>query len=235
MPVLVVQHLEPEQPSLLGDALIDAGCEIDLVRVDLGQPLPSRLDDHQALVVLGGPMSADDDDGFPSRRDEISLLADALDRGTPTLGVCLGAQLLAVAAGAPVRRGPAPEVGWGTIRLRDAAAVDPLFAGVGPEVEVLHWHGDTFDLPAGSVMLGSSDRYEHQAVRVGDAAWGLQFHLEVDAAAVGRFVAAFPDDAAAAVGGGEAILGGSAAALDRLAPARRAVLARFAALAARGE
>lgn len=231
MPVLVVQHLEPEQPSLLGEALTDAGCEIDLVRVDLGRPLPSTTADHDALVVLGGPMSAASDDGFPSRRDEIALLADALERGTPTLGVCLGAQLLAVAAGAGVSAGPAAEVGWGPIRLHDAASSDPLFAGVGPEVEVLHWHGETFGLPPGSVLLGSSDRYAHQAVRVGAAAWGLQFHLEVDDAAVRRFVAAFPEDAAMADGGGEAILAGSASALEQLAPARRAVLSRFAALA----
>ncbi len=231
MPVLVVQHLEPEQPSLLGAALIDEGCEIDLVRVDLGQPLPSTIGGHDALVVLGGPMSAASDEGFPSRRDEIALLADALDRGTPTLGVCLGAQLLAVAAGAGISAGPEAEIGWGPIRLHDAATSDPLFAGVGPDVEVLHWHGETFDLPAGSVLLAGSDRYAHQAVRVGDAAWGLQFHLEVDDAAVRRFVAAFPEDAATVDGGAETILAGSAAALERLAPARRAVLSRFAALA----
>ncbi len=231
MPVLVVQHLEPEQPALLGDALRDAGCEIDLVRVDLGQPLPGTTAGHDALVVLGGPMSAGSDDDFPSRRDELRLLADALARSTPTLGICLGAQLLAVAAGARIRRGPAPEIGWGVIRLSPDAASDPLFAGVGLQVDVLHWHGETFDLPADAVLLAGSERYAHQALRVGESAWGLQFHLEVDDAAVRRFVTAFPDDAAAAEGGAAGILEGCATALDRLASVRRVVLSRFAALA----
>jgi len=195
---LVVQHLEPEGPVLIGEALRAAGVEVVVVRPDRGEAIPASvdgLDGVDGLVVMGGPMSAGGDDGFPSRRAELALLRAAVEAEVPTLGVCLGAQLLAAAGGGQVEAGPELEVGWGTVTLSDAAAADPLLAGVGPEVPVLHWHGETFTLPPGAVLLASSARYPHQAFRLGPAAWGLQFHLEVDAAAVTRFVTAFGAEA----------------------------------------
>src|SRR6478609_10402135 len=116
-PVLVVQHLEPEGPVWIGTALAQRGHAVEVVRVDLGAPLPEDLAGHAGLVVMGGPMSAASDDGFPSRLAEVALITDALRRGVPMLGVCLGAQLLAVAAGAPIRSGGAPEIGWGTVQV----------------------------------------------------------------------------------------------------------------------
>lgn len=227
MSVLVVQHLEPERPAVLGEALSAAGLDVELVRVDLGADLPATAAGLDGLVVLGGPMSASSDDGFPSRRAELDLIADALERGTPTLGVCLGAQMIAVAAGAPISRGPAPEIGWGTIALTPEIDDDPLLDGLGAELTVLHWHGETFDLPAGAVLLGSTAAYLNQAFRLGSA-WGFQFHLEVDAPAVERFVVAFPEDAAAAPGGAAGIRRDADRSLARLAEARSLVLARFA-------
>ncbi|MHB1138936.1 MAG: type 1 glutamine amidotransferase [Microthrixaceae bacterium] len=231
MPVLVVQHLEPEQPAHLRDALEDAELEVTVVRVDRGEALPESSDGLSGLVVLGGPMSARSDEGFPTRRAELALLVDALGREVPVLGICLGAQLLAAAAGASVLPGHGPEIGWAPIELVEGAANDPLFVGVAGAVDVLHWHGETFDLPDGATLLASTDAYANQAFRVGEVAWGLQFHLEVDAAAVERFVAAFPDDAAHAPGGEVGILNDTPAALDALRPARELVLTRFAALA----
>lgn len=228
MSVLIVQHLEPERPAVLGEALLAAGLDVELVRVDRGEPLPSTAAELDGLVVLGGPMSASSDDDFPSRRAELALLEDALERGTPSLGVCLGAQLIAVAAGCAISRGPDPEIGWGTIELSPAAATDPLLGGLGEQLTVLHWHGETFDLPDGAVLLGSTAAYRNQAFQLG-AAWGFQFHLEVDAPAVERFVAAFPEDAAAAPGGAEGILRGAAGSLAELAAARTQVVNRFAA------
>ncbi|HMJ78625.1 MAG TPA: type 1 glutamine amidotransferase [Iamia sp.] len=225
---LVVQHLEPEGPVLIGEALHAAGVEVVVVRPDRGEPVPASVDGLDGLVVMGGPMSARGDDGFPSRRAELALLGAAVEAEVPTLGVCLGAQLLAVAGGGEVEAGPELEVGWGTVVLSDAAAGDPLLAGIGPEVPVLHWHGETFTLPAGAVLLASSARYPHQAFRLGPAAWGLQFHLEVDAAAVARFVAAFGAEA----DDPEQILEDADAWLARSADAQRTVLARFADLVA---
>ena len=228
MPVLVVQHLEPEQPAHVRDALHDAGLDVQVVRVDRHEPLPDSSELLDALVVLGGPMSARSDDGFPSRRAELALIADALERGVPVLGICLGAQLLAAAAGAQVRPGHGPEIGWAPVELVDGAADDLLLGGIDGPIGVLHWHGETLDLPEGATLLASTEAYPHQAFRVGGSAWGLQFHLEVDADAVARFVDAFPDDAAHAPGGAAGILADTPAAIEALRDARGRVLERFA-------
>jgi GMP synthase (glutamine-hydrolysing) len=110
------------------------------------------------------------------------------------LGVCLGAQLLAAALGATVSRGEAPEVGFGHVGLTDHGLHDAVLGGAGPRLPVLHWHADTFTLPPGAVSLASSPAYVNQAFRVGRRAYGLQFHLEVDAALLDGFAAHLPRD-----------------------------------------
>jgi GMP synthase-like glutamine amidotransferase len=230
---LIVQHLEPEAPYAIGDALDDAGVVTDLRRIYDGEPLPSDLADVDGLVVMGGPMSASSDEGFPTRRAELSLLDDALSRGLPTLGVCLGAQLLALAAGGAVHPGPTgPEIGWAPVSLTDQAGEDPLLAGLPSTLTVLHWHGDTFDLPPGAIHLAANSRYRNQAFRSGPRAWGLQFHLEVDHRAVAAFLGAFGADAAAAGTTPQSIEADSAEVLEVLTPRRTDVLARFAGLVA---
>ncbi len=185
---------------------------------------------------MGGPMSAVSDVGFPTRRREIALIADALDVGLPMLGVCLGSQLLAVAAGGRVMVGRnGLEVGWAPVRFAAAAADDPILSTVPTELTVLHWHGETYELPPGAVPLASSPSYSQQAFRVGDRAWGLQFHVEVDRVAVDAFVDAFGDDVVAAGTTPEAIRAATPGALDDLGPHRHDLLARFAALVAAGD
>lgn len=230
---LVIQHLEPEGPYVIGDALAEAGVAVDVRAVHTGAPLPPDLADVDGLVVMGGPMSAASDEGFASRRAELGLLADGLGRGLPVLGVCLGAQLLAVAGGGTVYPGAAgPEIGWAPVALTAAAGDDPLLAGLPTELTVLHWHGDTFDPPAGATVLASNARYRHQAFRLGARAWGLQFHLEVDRPAVAAFLDAFGADARDAGSDPESIQADSDAALAVLEPHRTGVLARFAGLVA---
>ena len=120
---LVVQHLEPESSYAIGEALSSSGIDVDQRRTHTGAPLPRTLDGFDGLVVMGGPMSADSDDGFPTRRQELDLLSEAVELGLPTLGVCLGAQLLAAATGGRVLRGASgPEIGWGPVRLEATAA-----------------------------------------------------------------------------------------------------------------
>jgi GMP synthase-like glutamine amidotransferase len=230
---LIVQHLEPEAPYAIGEALADAGVVTDVRRVYDGEPLPPDLADVDGLVVMGGPMSAGSDEGFPSRPAELALLEDALGRGVPTLGVCLGAQLLALAAGGSVHRGLAgPEIGWAPVELAAQAGEDPLLTGLPSTLTVLHWHGDTFELPPGAVHLAANSRYRNQAFRRGARAWGLQFHLEVDDRAVAAFVGAFGDEAVTAGTTPETIEADSAQALEDLTPYRSVVLARFAELVA---
>ena len=228
--VVVIQHLEPEGPALIGDAMVRRGLRVDTVRTDLGETVPTDASELAALVVMGGPMSAGSDQDFPSRQSEIALLRDALDRAVPVLGICLGAQLVAVAGGAAIHRGPTPEIGWGTVSIEPGAAEDPLLRGLTGELAVLHWHGDTFDLPEGAIHLASSAAYPNQGFRLGPRAWGLQFHLEVDQAAVDRFVASVGHEAADPA----AISREAGERLARSAADRDLVLDRFAALVRTG-
>ena len=232
---LVVQHVEPEESFAVGETLADSGIEIVTRRTNAGETLPDHLGDFDGLVVMGGPMSAASNEGFPSRPHELALLGQALDLGIPTLGICLGAQLLATAAGGRVVPGPAGlEVGWGRVELDPAAATDDLFAGIVGPLTVLHWHGDTYELPPGAVRLASSPSYAEQAFRAGPRAWGLQFHVEVDAAAVAAFADAFPTDLVAADTDAAALEAATVPALAALAEPRRLLLDRFAALVGAG-
>jgi GMP synthase-like glutamine amidotransferase len=188
---LVVQHSPGDTAARLGDWLGAAGLLLDVRTPYDGSPLPDRLDGHAAVVVLGGSMGAHDDDAAPWLPATRGLLAAAVVGGVPALGVCLGAQLLAVAAGGRVERGAAgPEIGPGLVAKRDAAAGDRLFRPVPFTPDVLHWHSDTVTLlPPGAVLLASSTRYPHQAFRVRDRVWGLQFHLETTPDMVRRWAA----------------------------------------------
>ena len=228
---LIVQHVEPEPSWAIGTALTRAGVRSDVRRIFAGDGVPADASGHDGVVVMGGPMSACSDDRFASRPAEVALLEDALGRQVPTLGVCLGAQLLALAAGATVRPGDdGPEVGWCDVDLLPSRAGDALLHGLPGALPVLHWHGDTFDLPPGAQHLARTGRYPNQAFRMGRAAWGLQFHLEVTAAAVDGLLRAFPVDAARAQGGARAVEEDTATCIEALSPWRDLVFDRFAAL-----
>jgi len=228
---LIVQHVEAEPATGITAALDRAGVECDVRRLFDGDAMPVYTRGLDGVVVMGGPMSASRSDGFPTRDAEIALLVDAVGHAVPVLGICLGAQLLAAAHGGTVRPGARGlEVGWGPIALLEHADDDRLFGGMPREITVLHWHGETFDLPGGSVHLAASGRYANQAFRLGDCAWGLQFHLEVDEERVAAFAAAFPGDVAAVGTTTEGLLAATPAAVDKLAPVARVVLDRFASL-----
>jgi GMP synthase-like glutamine amidotransferase len=229
---LVIQHVLPEKPYKIAEALGRAGVDVVICQTFSGDTPPGP-DRFEGIVVMGGPMSAASDEGFPSRKAEVALLTEALERRIPTLGVCLGAQLLAVAGGGEVTNGVAgPEIGWGTVQLSGAAASDPLLSGLPRDLGVLHWHGDTYGLPQGAVNLASNATYSQQAFRCGPRAWGLQFHVEIDGEAVEAFLNAFGADAFAAKTTPDAIRAGTPAALASLRPCQSRILDRFASLVA---
>ncbi|GAB7050897.1 type 1 glutamine amidotransferase [Catenuloplanes indicus] len=178
MRVGVLQHVAFEGPALIARALSAAGAATRTVRLDLGEPLPAAAD-LDALVVLGGPMGALDDQEHPHLVRERALIAECARRDVPVLGVCLGAQLLAAALGADVHRGPAVEAGTGTVTLTPAGRADPVLGPSGPVLPVVHWHRDTFTLPPGATLLAGSGAYPHQAFRSGRS-YGFQFHVEFD-------------------------------------------------------
>ena len=177
MRVLLLQHMACEPPGAYGDVLRDRGAAVDRVELDEGAPLPDWRD-YDLLIAMGGPMSANDDAELPWLAGEKSAIRSAVEAGTPFFGVCLGAQLLAASLGARVYPGSAPEVGVLPVALTDAGRKDPVFAGLPPEFLTLQWHGDTFDLPDGAVLLAGSPAYANQAFRAGSA-YGVQFHLEI--------------------------------------------------------
>ena len=210
-----------------------AGVTVDTRRIFHGDDIPPDTAGLDGVVVMGGPMSVNSNEGFPSRNAEVSLLAEALRAGIPTLGVCLGAQLLAVAGGGSVAGNAyGPEIGWAPIRLAPACQDDRLLAGLPPTLAVLLWHDESFEVPPGGQLLISSTAYPNQAFRIGDVAWGVQFHLEVTAEAVDGFLHAFAPDTASVPGGAEAVRAATPAALAALAPTRDLVCTRFAALVA---
>jgi GMP synthase (glutamine-hydrolysing) len=176
--VLVLQHIACEPPGVYEDVLNERGARIHRVELDEGDSLPDWRD-FDAIVAMGGPMSALDDDEHPWLVDEKRLIAEAVRSGLPFWGVCLGVQLLAASLGGRVYPGSAPEVGLLPVTLTDEARADPVFAGMPRELLSLQWHGDTFDLPDGAARLAGSPAYPNQAFRVGAAAYGVQFHLEV--------------------------------------------------------
>ncbi len=180
MRVLVLQHIACEPPGVYEDVLRERGASIERVELDEGEALPDWRD-SDAIVAMGGPMSATDDHALPWLTAEKRLISDAVRSGTPYWGVCLGVQLLAASLGARVYAGSEPEVGLLPVEITAGGRADPVFADAPDELVTLQWHGDTFDLPDGAVRLAGSPAYPNQAFRF-DAAYGVQFHLEVSAA-----------------------------------------------------
>lgn len=228
---LLVQHTTTEGPGWLAEWLPAAGVEFDVVRPYAGEPLPAAVG-ADALVVMGGPMGATDDRIAPWLPRTRELLRQAVAAAVPVLGVCLGGQLLAVACGGRVERGAAgPELGMGEIRLRPVAATDPLFSDLPPVVGAVQWHFDAVtELPADAVWLAESAAYRHQAFRIGERAWGLQFHIEAPVSTVAGWAG---NDAAEVHAAGlevERLIDRLAAAQPELTLTWRGVVERWAAL-----
>jgi GMP synthase (glutamine-hydrolysing) len=177
MRVLVLQHIACEPPGVFEDVLAERAHKLVRVELDEGESLPEGAWD--AIVAMGGPMSVNDESENPWLVGEKAAIASHVRAGLPFWGSCLGAQLLASALGARVYAGPAPEVGVLAVELTEAGLDDPVLGALPPSLDTLQWHGDTFDLPDGAVLLASSPAYPHQAFRVGRAAYAVQFHVEV--------------------------------------------------------
>lgn len=174
MRVHVLQHVSFEGPGSILHWLEHRQAQVSVTRLYESESLPS-LGDFDALVALGGPMSVNDEESRPWLRQEKILVRDCVHSGKPTIGICLGAQLIASALGARVYPGQYKEIGWFPVRPVTHKTNSFSFAS---ELEVFHWHGETFDLPTGAVHLAESDGCPHQAFQVGERAIGLQFHLE---------------------------------------------------------
>lgn len=177
MSIPVIRHVSFEGPGYLGQALRAAG--LPFACFDLFDHVaPPDANAIDSLIVMGGPMSANDPLDY--LRVEMGLIEQALRRGIPVLGICLGAQLIAKVLGARVFRNRVSEIGWFPVHWTAAGIGDLLFHGLPQPADTFHWHGEMFDLPAGAELLAWSERCAHQAFRFGKNVYGLQFHPEVD-------------------------------------------------------
>jgi GMP synthase (glutamine-hydrolysing) len=222
--LIVLRHVPYEGPGLIEDMLEGRGLPYRIIDVfEEGVPLSAA--GFTGIVSMGGPMSVTD--GTEEIEREKTLLLEAMDRDIPILGVCLGAQVIASALGALIYAGNHLEVGWGEVTLTESGLSDPLMAGVDHHLPVLHWHGDTFDLPENAVNLACSEKYENQAFRVGGKTYGLQFHLEVDEEMVREWVEVDREGDEGIVSEPEAILDGISLHLDRVRFGGALVIGRF--------
>ncbi len=181
--VLVVQNEAIDPVMLVGEWLTEVGIEMEVIRVFDGESIPMEIpSDVSGLIVLGGTMSANDDDKFSWLGDERKLIADAVTSDTPMVGICLGGQMLATAVGGTVGQAPIGEIGLHSFSVDESAASDPVLASLaGRTVRATQWHQDyVVDLPDEAVVLAGNDVCPVQIFRLGEKVYGFQFHPEVD-------------------------------------------------------
>lgn len=186
MSVLILKNISTEGPGTIEEFLRGRGVKYHIAELKTGIPVVSP--DTDTLVIMGGPMSVNEENIYPYISWETELVKEFIEKGKKVLGICLGAQIIAKALGSKVYAGPQKEIGWYDIELREGALTDPLMGGLitNPDngekdnkIRVFHWHGETFDLPSGSMWLAKSGLYPHQAFSYGKGVYAFQFHIEV--------------------------------------------------------
>ena len=188
--ILVFQHVATEPLGHLDRLLRESGVRIRYVNFGREPHAEPQVRRYDGLVVLGGPMNVDQAHQLPHLRTEMTAIREVVAAGKPMLGICLGAQLLAEAMGGKVHPNPVPEIGWYRLHTTQAAHDDRLFRHFEHRPHfVFQWHAYTFAPPPGAVPLAWTRNCRNQAYRLGDSAWGLQFHLEADEALIGRWLA----------------------------------------------
>ena len=187
--ILVFQHVPHEPLGTLDPLLKESGFRIRYVNFGRDPDLRPVLDKYAALIVLGGPMNADQIETHPNLVTEVAIIREALGRDMPVLGICLGAQLLAKALGGSVTRNPVREIGWYDVSLTEEGREDPVLSTFADRQTVFQWHEDGIRLPdTAAVHLASSPASAVQAFRCGEHAYGFQFHLEVDRSLIDRWL-----------------------------------------------
>lgn len=186
--LLVFQHVPFEILGIFHPMLKRRGLRIRYVNFARHPQARPKVENYNGLVVLGGPMSVHQQDEFPHLAWEAEAIRRAVARGMPVLGICLGAQLIAHAFGASVRKGPVTEIGWYEITPTADALSDPVLAPLSAPRQIFQWHQDVFELPDEAVHLASSAGCPNQAFRLGEKVYGFQFHLEVDEALIERWL-----------------------------------------------
>jgi GMP synthase (glutamine-hydrolysing) len=198
---VAIRHKQHEDLGTFEPVLIERGWEVAYLEAPRCRGLAAQVGDPDLVVILGGPMGVYEAPTYPFLREEIDVAAARLRSDRPTLGICLGSQVMAAALGARVVRGPQREIGWYPIELEGAAENDAAARClIAEDSTVLHWHGDVFELPPGVTPLARSERTERQGFRSGRFGYALQFHLEVPVERIGMWTRGAAQELAAAAG-----------------------------------
>jgi GMP synthase-like glutamine amidotransferase len=192
--VLAIKHVSIEGPGIISDFFRNSKWQLETIDLGNGEKLPSDFNNIEAVIVLGGPMNANEEDRFPFLKEEDIFIKQAIKREMPILGICLGAQLLAKATSAKVRKAKKKEIGWYKVRLTEDGKSDQLFKDLDVELDVFQWHEDTFELPDKAVLLATSNICRNQAFRFSKNAYGLQFHIEVTPDMIKAWIKEYADD-----------------------------------------
>jgi GMP synthase (glutamine-hydrolysing) len=206
--ILVLQH-EPHEGIGAWEPIFNtAGRKLVTRNLFAGEkvPLEEELCEWDGIVIMGGPMSANDGESLDFIRDELKMIPQILQLKIPLLGVCLGSQVIAKGLGSKVYKGAKKEIGWYPLKLTASAEKDKIFGGLGSSIMMFQWHGETFDLPSGAIHLSNSPLYPHQAFRYTDRIYGLQFHCEMTDSMIREWVEKGQEELARAEISGEKIL-----------------------------
>jgi GMP synthase (glutamine-hydrolysing) len=185
---LICTHHPEEGPGLLKDILRERGWEVEEVGLWQEETIPESRPFH-LLILMGGPMSVNDEDLYPFLLNEKAFVRQWVVEGKPTIGICLGAQLIADVLGGRVYKGDKEELGWYELMVTEEGQNDPFLQSFPPRFPVFQWHSETFDLPDEAVLLATSQDYPHQAFRYKDSIYAFQFHLEVTAGMIKTWLA----------------------------------------------
>jgi GMP synthase (glutamine-hydrolysing) len=183
---IAIRHLAFEDAGIFEDVLAARGVTLRYLEAGVDELAPAK--DADLLIVLGGPIGVTEFERYPFLRDEFAVIEQVLRRKAPLIGICLGAQAIAAALGARVYKGRDKEIGWGLISLTAAGRESPLAALAENKMRVLHWHGDTFDMPSGAKQLAETAITPNQAFSYGPKVLALQFHVEPRAKAMERWL-----------------------------------------------
>ena len=186
--ILVCQHVAHELLGTLHPLLKEEGFRIRYVNFSRNPEEKPQIEDYDGLILLGGPMNVNQEKEYPFLNHELHLIETALKKELPTLGICLGSQLIAKTLGAEVRANIQSEIGWKTIKVTEAGKKDALLSSFQKEEKLFEWHHDSFQLPSGAKGLAESESCREQAFRYGKKTYGFQFHLEVDEAMIEKWL-----------------------------------------------
>ncbi len=177
--ILIIKHVFIEGPGFIGEFFQSVKFPMEIIELEKGDKFPDNFEKIKAIIVMGGPMNVYEEEQYPFLKEENEFLKKVIKSKIPLLGICLGAQLLAKAAGAKVQKGVSKEIGWHKVNLIPEGEKDLLFEGLGKKLEVFQWHEDQFDIPQGALWLAKSKTCSNQAFKLGKNAYGLQFHIEI--------------------------------------------------------